>query len=246
MAVKYVNMGCCYEGCATRWASIICVLTPLTILALAYVGWLHAPEIKLMPENKVTVLQIMPMPLPPEPLPLIEEFSPQVIEPSDPLPAPEPKPKPVEKPKPQPSPKPTPNPVEETPPVPPQPVTESFGGAPKVSPEPVKSAAPPTPPQMAQGDYDKFLSAFLYKVKQELYYPKAAQRGNLSGTVKVGIVFDAGGQIVSYKLADSGNCHKLLGEAALKTIEQVKAGWKPPLAPGHQQTIVVPVVFELK
>ena len=246
MAVRYVNMGCCYEGRASRWAFIICVLTPLTLLALAHAGFLRAPEIKLAPENKVTVLQIMPMPAPPEPLPFVEEYSPQVIEPSDPLPAPEPKPKPVEKPKPQPSPKPTPNPVQAPQPVDTRPAVESEGGAPTYSAEPVKAAGPPAAQQMSQGDYDKFLSSFLYKVKQELYYPKAAQRGNISGTVKVSIVFDANGNILSYKLAGGGNYHKLLGEAALKTIEQVKSVWKPPIAPGHQQTIVVPVVFELK
>lgn len=245
MSVKYVNLGCCYEGRASRTAFIVCVLAPITLFVLAHAGFLRAPEIKLAPEKQVTVLQIIPMP-PPEPLPLIEEFHPQVIEPSDPLPAPTPKPKPVEKPKPQPSPKPTPNPVEVPKPTPPQPAVESEGGAPKVSEEPVKAAGPPAQPQMTQGEYDKFLSAFLYKVKQELYYPKAAQRGNISGTVKVSIVFDANGHILSYKLAGGGNYHKLLGEAALKTIEQVKSVWKPPLAPGHQQTIVVPVVFELK
>lgn len=245
MAVKYVNGRCCYEGRASRTAFIICVLAPITLFMLAQAGWLRLPDVKPVPESKVTVLQIIPMPPLPEPLPFIEEYSPQVIKPSELLAAPEPKPKPVEKSKPQPSPKPAPN-LTEAKPVPPQPVVQSEGGAPKVSAEPVKAAGPPERPQMTQSEYDKFLSAFLYKVRQELYYPKAAQRGNISGTVKVGVVFNANGHILSYKLADNGNYHKLLGEAALKTIEQVKLVWKPPLTPGHQQAIVVPVVFELK
>lgn len=244
MAVKYVNLGCCYEGRASRTAFVICVLAPITLFVLAHAGWLRIPEVKLMPENKVTVLQIIPMPEPTPPVMPIEEFHPQLIEPSELLPAPTPKPKPVEQPKPKPTPAPTPKPVE-SPPVETFPAVEA-AAAPNVSAEPVKAAGPPVQPQqMSQGDYDKFLSAFLYKVKQELYYPKAAQRGNISGTVKVSITFNASGNVVSYKLA-GGDYHKLLGEAALKTIEQVKAVWKPPIAPGHQQTIVVPVVFELK
>lgn len=245
MAVKYVNLGCCYEGRASRTAFVICVLAPITLFVLAHAGWLRIPEVKLASENKVTVIQIMPMPEPPPPVLPIEEFQPQVIEPSVPIPAPVPKPKPVEQPKPKPSPAPTPKPVE-SPPVETSPAPQQ-AAAPNYSAEPVKAAGPPAQSQqMSQGDYDKFLSAFLYKIKQELYYPKAAQRGNISGTVKVSITFDAGGNIASYKLAGGGNYHKLLGEAALKTIEQVKSVWKPPLAPGHQQTIVVPVVFELK
>lgn len=235
-----------YENRASRCGIGACIMIPLAILITVQLCLLQNLEIKPAAENNATVIKILPAP--PEPKLLTQplgKYSPESIEQMAPLVPPEPKPKPMTQEKTAPAPKPVEKSqsqakLPEKPSAPAQEVT-----AQSYAPEPVKTAGPPAQPQMSQGEYDKFLSAFLQKVRQELYYPKAAQRANLSGTMKVYIVFDANGNISSYKLASSNN-HKLLGEAALKTIEVVKASWRPPLAPGHQQTIVMPVVFELK
>lgn len=243
MSDTYALRACCYESNARRCGFGACVVLPLCVLMAFYAGILNAPQKLAVHEPTVTVLKIMPAPPKPLPMPL-EEYSPQPIEPMAPLEAPKPKPAPQEQPKPKPAPQIVDKPVQ-APPVETSTPAET-ASAPNVGAETVKAAGPSAgEPAMSQGDYDRFLSAFLAQIRQQLVYPKAAQRAGIEGTVKVSINFDAGGNVTSYRIL-SGSHHKMLGEAAEKTIAQVKAVWRPPLAPGKTQTIVVPVVFELK
>lgn len=243
MSKAYALKCCCYETNASRCGFGACVLLPLCILTAFAIGLINGPTKPMVSEPKITVLKIMPTPPAPKPIP-IEEYSPIPIEPMAPLEAPKPKPAPVEQPKPKPAPQVVDNPA-------PSPPQETYApvqaqAAPNVGPEPVKAAGPPqVEAGMSPSDYDRFLSDFLAQIRQELVYPKAAQRANIEGSVKVSIDFNSQGQVTGYRLL-SGSYHKMLGEAAEKTIVQVQKSWKPPIIPGKAQTIVVPVVFELK
>lgn len=235
-----------YESKAAKTAFAVCLLAPLTVWILATTGWLRMPAPIVPAEKSVTVLKIMPAPQQTAPVLPVEEYAPKPIEAVAPIKAHVAKPAPVENAKPKPAVKPANKPAKAQNVEPAAPVQQA--AAPNTGLQTVKAAGPPlaSQQQMSQGDYDRFLSAFITSVRQKLYYPKAAQKTNLTGMVKVSIVFDANGHILSYQLAPGVAGHKLLTEAALKTIGLVKAGWKPPLAPGYRQTIVVPVVFELK
>lgn len=246
MLSNYASRPCCYETNASRCGFGICIALPLMVLTAFMLGILHGPGKLKIAEPKVTIIKIMPAPPEPEPLLMpVEEYSPKPIQPMAPLEAPKPKPVPQEQPKPKPAPQIVDKPVNKQP-VDTAPPTAQAAG-PNVGAETIKAAGPPRAAEgsFSKGDYDLFLSAFLAKIRQELVYPRAAQKANISGTVKVNINFDANGNVTSYQLA-SGNYNKMLGDAAEKTIARVKAAWKPPMVPGKAQTIVVPVVFELK
>ncbi|MDR1194931.1 MAG: TonB family protein [Endomicrobium sp.] len=92
---------------------------------------------------------------------------------------------------------------------------------------------------------DEFLSYFLRLVQSSLHYPKNARKAGISGIVEIKIVFSASGEIKNASVAGNKH-HKILSEAALKTVEKVKKDWHPILNPRREQAVIIPVSFELK
>ncbi|MDR2426801.1 MAG: energy transducer TonB [Endomicrobium sp.] len=92
---------------------------------------------------------------------------------------------------------------------------------------------------------DEFLNYFLHLIQSSLYYPKNARKAGISGIVEIKVVFSASGEIKSASISGK-NHHKILGEASLKTVERVKRDWQPILKPRREQSVIIPVSFELK
>ncbi len=232
MAQNYLND--CFGGKARRSGFVACIILPALIMAVFYAGLSsHMEIIKVMPESRsfnVTMMDVVPgakpMAAPASMPPLAQE---------------QPRPRPVVRPRPAPVAKPI---IRQA-----MPASQAEQTASSVSSGGVNAQAgqpaPSLPAQMSATDYNLFVKAFLQSVQKRLYYPRNAQRAGIYGTVKVSIRFSAEGSIISYQLV-SGDYHTTLGEAAITTIDNVKAVWKPPLAPGNAQTIIVPIVFSLK
>jgi TonB family protein len=92
---------------------------------------------------------------------------------------------------------------------------------------------------------DEFLNYFLRLVQSSLYYPKNARKAGISGIVEIKVIFSDSGEIRGASIAKK-NHHKILGDAALKTVERVKRDWHPILKPRREQSVIIPVSFELK
>jgi TonB family protein len=94
-------------------------------------------------------------------------------------------------------------------------------------------------------DNPEFINHFLRLVQSSLYYPRHAVNAGITGTVEIKVVFSSSGEIKSASIAGK-KYNKMLGEAALKTMERVKKEWTPFLRPGREQAVIIPVSFELK
>lgn len=93
--------------------------------------------------------------------------------------------------------------------------------------------------------HEEFLSYFLGLVQKSLYYPRNARKAGITGIVEIKVTFTASGEIKNFAL--NGKKHSaLLGDAALKTMEQVRKDWRPLLNPQKEQSVIIPVSFELK
>jgi TonB family protein len=118
------------------------------------------------------------------------------------------------------------------------PSAESAGGA-------GAAAAPFSGPQGEPSENAEFINSFLRLVQSKLYYPKHARNAGITGTVEIKVTFSADGEITDCSVAD-GKYHKALAGASLKTMEQVKKSWQPMPGFSKEQTIIIPVRFELK
>jgi TonB family protein len=90
----------------------------------------------------------------------------------------------------------------------------------------------------------EFMNHFLRLVQKSLYYPKTARKAGISGIVEIKVTFSASGEIKNVGAAGR-KYPKILGEAALKTMERVKKDWRPLLNPHKEQSVIIPVSFEL-
>lgn len=90
-----------------------------------------------------------------------------------------------------------------------------------------------------------FIDNFLNLTQASLQYPANARKANIQGIIKVKVLFDKSGKIISSSLVDNKQ-PAILGKAALATINKVKAKWTPNLKLESQQSITIPIVFKIK
>lgn len=105
-------------------------------------------------------------------------------------------------------------------------------------------AVQPPEPLAIDIDTSAFIGAFRAVIQENLYYPKNAHRAGITGEVKILVVFNADGSVLSYEALD-GSYHKSLGKAAFSTLEAVRDKWQPPMDLGSEQTVIIPIIFEI-
>src|SRR5262249_62262371 len=76
-------------------------------------------------------------------------------------------------------------------------------------------------------EYGPYLAQWRRRIHDNLRYPLAARRRNLTGTVKLDIVIQSDGSVVSVAVAESSS-HSLLHEAAVESLRSLSP---PPLSP---------------
>ncbi|MDR1049923.1 MAG: TonB family protein [Deltaproteobacteria bacterium] len=234
---------------ASRLSSLFGLAAGLTLAGLFILRPPDLWETEAFPPDPAPItMEIM---APPPPPPVIEEI---IAEPPpEPLPAPvvpmdlsppeEVVPEPIEdknslvEPEPEPEKKERPRPRER--PGPPRPVVSEAAAPPAETPVPAATAAP-----RAGGARErKFVREFLRLVEKSKFYPNEARRAGLTGTVKVRVGFDGGGNISGVSLVQ-GDHDPVLGQAALTTMERVRSRYSPK--EGSPDSVVVPIVFQLK
>ena len=94
-------------------------------------------------------------------------------------------------------------------------------------------------------EYGPYLAQWRRRIHDNLRYPLAARRRNLTGTVQLDIVIQPNGAVVKIEVAESSS-HGLLDDAAMEAVRGL-----PPLpfpshlAPRHLRARL-PVVFDLQ
>jgi TonB family protein len=205
-------------------------LTALCVLGVTHIVYSPPKRLTVTETDKTVVIRVLePLPVPAPPA-----FQPPVPQrPETPAPAQSPSPaKPLAKPLAEPLAEPMPAAVE----------TVAETAAVEVYTEPAAPAVTEAAP--APTDINSFIGEFRAVIQETLYYPKNARRAGITGEVKVRVVFSADGYVLSYELLE-GKYHKSLGNAALTTLEDVRAKWKPPLEPGSEQAVIIPIIFEI-
>ncbi|MDR1677183.1 MAG: energy transducer TonB [Deltaproteobacteria bacterium] len=206
------------------------------------------PQEAQVAENQPIMVELWEEPPPIEPVvvpepPALEEIAePEPV----PVPEPEPLPEPVPIPEPEVTPEPVPERILEQIKKPPPPKPKS---KPKPKPVPQATAAPaeaaavPAPPRADPDASRKFISDFIRLVEKSKYYPNEAKRENITGTVKVKVIFNGSGEITGVSLV-SGNYNPILGQAAISTLNKVKGRWRARA--GAPNSLVVPINFVLR
>ncbi|MDR0620389.1 MAG: energy transducer TonB [Deltaproteobacteria bacterium] len=219
-------------------------------LALVLAGWLFThPSVfgpqaaQQAPESPPIMMELWEEP--PEPVPVAVPAPPVFEEVTEPEPIPEPVP--IPDPDPPPEPERAPDPVQaKKPPPPKQKAKPKAQAAPRPETPKVTEAAVPaaTPgPKPAPNESKRFVSDFLRLVEKSKFYPNEAKRDNITGTVKVKVSFNGVGDITGISLVTGGH-DPILGQAALKTMEKVKARWRGKA--GAPDSLVVPIAFKLR
>lgn len=216
---------------AFRWSgSLVIALGLHAAIALLLLHW-HTSAPPSMPTQTVTMIDLAPLPAPPQP---VVQPQPLPIEPPPPLIKPEVKP--VVK----------PHPVER------QVVTHPVA-VPIPAPAPTEASPPqqsaPPPPAAAQprndalDNYRAQLAAYLARYKR---YPHASQVKGEEGTVLVRFTLDRRGGVSGVAI-DRGSGHPLLDEEVLALLR--RAAPMPPMPasmPENEREFSVPVSFSLR
>lgn len=224
---------------ALRVTTLVSILTHTLVLgALAWTFPYHAtPEpldqgisidlaqVETPPPPEPPVVEPEPQPQPPEP---VASPEPAKAVAEEPMPTPKPQPKKVEKPKPKPAPQKMPTAVASNV----KPTQIPKPGAVQTRQAPAKVAS--TPPAPAGG---------LNNPKPP--YPELARKRGQEGVVRVRCQVDSAGAVTGVSLAQTSG-HKLLDEAALKTVRKWR--FRPAMDNGApvSGSVVVPVSFRLK
>jgi protein TonB len=227
------------RGGGLRWsASLAIVLALHAVFAVLLLNW-HAAPPPAAAVQSVTMIDLQPLPAPPQPViePPQPKVQPEIVKPVEPTP--EPKPKPVVKPKP----KPLPHPVVE------RPVPVPIPAPAPVPSAPAPQAAAPLPPQAAPQpsnavpSFRDRLAAYLARYKR---YPHAAQVRGEQGVVLVSFVLDRQGGVSDAHIERSSG-HSLLDEEVLALLQRAAPlPAIPPEIAGARLTITVPIAFTLR
>ena len=221
-----------------RWSASLAITLGLHgMLAFFLLDW-HVTAPPLPPAQSVTMIDLPPLPAPPQPV--------ATHEPTPPPPMPQPQPELV---KPEPKPVAKPKPVERH--IAPHPVPLPIP-APAPSPvEPAPAAAPPAlapPPTAApqvevSASFRDALAAYLARYKR---YPHAAQTKGEEGTVLVRFVLDRSGEVSDTRIVQSSG-HALLDTEVLSLLRRAAPlPAMPSSMAASRIEIVVPVAFQLR
>lgn len=169
-----------------------------------------------------------PLPAPAREKAKVTRISFQREQPPPPAPVVEPPPRPVTaKPQPtrQPPPIPKPAPSKESPPPRPEPIAAEPRPVPVAAP----SAPPAPPPATTTAQTEQIRQDYLARLMAHLeahkFYPVAARRRGVEGTVQVSFMVMDNGEIRQLQLSGS---HKLLHQAAAETVQRAVPMPSPP------------------
>ncbi len=95
------------------------------------------------------------------------------------------------------------------------------------------------------GEYAGYLATFRRRIQEALFYPLAARRRNLTGTVQLEVVIVPTGAVGRVAVHASSS-HPLLDEAAVETVRRLPALPFPGGVPPRTLTVRIPVVFRLE
>jgi len=94
-------------------------------------------------------------------------------------------------------------------------------------------------------EYGSYLALWRRRIHDNLRYPLAARRRNLTGTVKLDIVIESDGSVVSVEVAESSS-HNLLDEAAVEAVRSLSPLPFPSHLAPRPLRARLPVVFDLR
>ncbi len=214
-------------------AAACTTLTHLCIGAALVFAASRAPAL-VMPLEKgpVTVAIRVPAPQPERPAPPKEVTPPQAPAP----PQPAPPPKTVEN---RPALKRTAKPAVPRPPAETPPPQEAA---------PAETAAPPqaapVPRSPDADERQRLLAQLMAAVEEKKFYPLAARRAGMTGTVTLKVRIDDAGRISGVELGSSPS--PMLASAAAETLDAVRKGWKAKDWPGGTLLVHLPIRYEIR
>lgn len=221
------------------WALVLSIGLHIFVLV-----WLPSFKIDVVKVPEILDVELVPIKAP-EPLP-------EVI--PEPKPEPEPpKPKVMPKPIPKPEPKPIPKhepPVFEPPPsdISVEPVTAPPPAVIAVAPEaeslPTLTAPPPEPPAPSNDDLEAARNRYKDQLVREMLkhkqYPKIAKIRGWQGEVKIDVLLDSNGNVLSSNISVSSG-HDVLDKQALEMVKNSTF----PAPPKDSFHYLIPVPFRL-
>ncbi|HET9491697.1 MAG TPA: energy transducer TonB [Methylomirabilota bacterium] len=95
------------------------------------------------------------------------------------------------------------------------------------------------------GVYRDYLAGLRQRIHEALRYPPAARRRGLTGAVTIELTVLPSGVISDVKVVHSSS-HSLLDDAAVETVQELRAQRFPPNVPARPLRVRLPVVFQLE
>ena len=204
-----------------RWLLAVTISLLLHLIAYSQLTTLKSSPVRKPPASEPTMLSFRLAPPPPAPRQ-------EVVPEPKPEPPPPPKPAPQAKPQPRPEPMPTPmpEPVRREAVVEPQPPPKPVELLPE-HPQPIMNSVAHPPP--AEPDLEEirrqYLADLLRHIEQHKFYPLAARRRGVEGTVQISLRLLADGSIDGLEI---GGDHRLLLSAANDAVRSAQPLPEPP------------------